>query len=650
MSASLPLEWRNTNKQSLGDELARIRKLLERYISKDGERPGPLAVPEPTPDNPSNPLDYLVKVFALTHFERDLLMLCAAVELDSDFESLCEAAHGKSDRTFPTFGLALAVLPEAHWSALSPERPLRRWELIEADRGAGVASSPLRIDERILNFIVGVSHSDARLAGIAEPIPWQVKLSASHETIARRITNVWAEGDSQSSPVVQLCGFEQGIKRAIVRRAAELFGCSILLVPVRALPSAPAELERTIRLIERECYLLPACALLECDGCERDDPEQEHVVSRFAETVRASLAVSGLRRRQAMLRPLVSVDVGKPDVAAQRDAWIGMLGGGADFISDLTAQFSLHTHDIHNIVEGAKADAGATGDIGRLRDAIWNGCRTFARPKMEDFAQRISAAPAWEDLVLGEPQRSTLREMAMHVRHRSTVYQRWGFGREDARGLGVSALFAGASGTGKTMAAEVLARELRLDLYRIDLSSTISKYIGETEKNLRRIFDAAEESGSILLFDEADALFGRRSEVKDSHDRYANIEVSYLLQRVESFRGLAILTSNLPEALDSAFLRRIRFIVHFPFPDAAQRAEIWRRMFPENTPTEGLDFNKLARLNVAGGNIRNIALQAAFNAAEASEPVRFQHLLRAARAEYRKLERPLPEKEIQGWI
>jgi SpoVK/Ycf46/Vps4 family AAA+-type ATPase len=242
-----------------------------------------------------------------------------------------------------------------------------------------------------------------------------------------------------------------------------------------------------------------------------------------------------------------------------------------------------------------------------------------------------------------------LRDIALHVRNRTTVYQRWGFAAKGARGLGISALFAGVSGTGKTMAAEVLANELRLDLYRIDLSAVISKFIGETEKNLRRVFDAAEEGGAILLFDEADALFGKRSEVKDSHDRYANIEVSYLLQRMEAYRGLAILTTNLKSALDTAFLRRIRFIVQFPFPDAAQRAEIWRRIFPPDTPTENLDRNRLARLNVAGGNIRNIALNAAFLAADAGEPVRMSHLLRAAQSEYLKLEKSLTEAEVGGW-
>jgi SpoVK/Ycf46/Vps4 family AAA+-type ATPase len=243
-----------------------------------------------------------------------------------------------------------------------------------------------------------------------------------------------------------------------------------------------------------------------------------------------------------------------------------------------------------------------------------------------------------------------LRDIAAHVRQRAKVYEGWGFAGKSGRGLGISALFAGASGTGKTMAADVLARELRLDLYRIDLSSVVSKYIGETEKNLRRVFDAAEAGGAILLFDEADALFGKRSDVKDSHDRYANMEVSYLLQRMEAYRGLAILTTNLKDALDTAFLRRIRFIVRFPFPDATQRAEIWQRIFPSQTPTEDLDVKKLAKLNVAGGNIRNIALNAAFFAADAGEPVGMKHLLRAAQSEYVKLERPLTDAEVKGWV
>ena len=268
---------------------------------------------------------------------------------------------------------------------------------------------------------------------------------------------------------------------------------------------------------------------------------------------------------------------------------------------------------------------------------------------MEGLAQRIEPMARWTDLVLPETQRQGLQDLVMHVRHQRLVYETWGFKAKSHRGLGISALFHGVSGTGKTMAAEVLANELDLDLFRIDLSQVVSKYIGETEKNLRRVFDAAEEGGAILLFDEADALFGKRTEVRDSHDRYANIEVSYLLQRMEAYRGLAILTTNLKGALDEAFQRRIRFIIAFPFPDAARRAEIWQQIYPSQTPTEGLDVQKLARLNVTGGNIRNIALNAAFLAAEAGDPVGMQHVLQAARREYVKMEKPLTDNEIRGW-
>jgi len=268
---------------------------------------------------------------------------------------------------------------------------------------------------------------------------------------------------------------------------------------------------------------------------------------------------------------------------------------------------------------------------------------------MEGLAQRVEAIASWQDLVLPAAPLQVLHTIAAHVRQRHRVYQQWGFAAKSARGLGISALFAGPSGTGKTMAAEVLAGDLRLDLYRIDLASVVSKYIGETEKNLKRLFDAAEGTGAILLFDEADALFGKRSEVKDSHDRYANIEVSYLLQRVETYRGLAILTSNMKQALDPAFLRRIRFVIQFPFPDAEHRAAIWSRIFPARTPRAALDYERLAQLSVTGGHIRNIALAAAFLAADRGQEVTMGHLAEAAGAEYAKLERSLSDGEIRGW-
>jgi SpoVK/Ycf46/Vps4 family AAA+-type ATPase len=246
-------------------------------------------------------------------------------------------------------------------------------------------------------------------------------------------------------------------------------------------------------------------------------------------------------------------------------------------------------------------------------------------------------------------QKETLRQIATQVRQRAVVHGKWGFAERYSRGLGVAALFAGASGTGKTMAAEVIAGMLALDLYQVDLAGVVSKYIGETEKNLRRIFDAAEETGAVLLFDEADALFGKRSEVQDSHDRYANLEISYLLQRVEAYHGLAILTTNMKNALDPAFLRRMRFIVQFPFPDAAQRRQIWESVFPKQAPLGALDFGRIAQMQIAGGLIRNIATHAAFLAAEAGSSIQASHIFGAARVEYAKIDRPLTPSELSGW-
>jgi SpoVK/Ycf46/Vps4 family AAA+-type ATPase len=262
------------------------------------------------------------------------------------------------------------------------------------------------------------------------------------------------------------------------------------------------------------------------------------------------------------------------------------------------------------------------------------------------LADRLVPGYGWDDIVLPDDVMQQVRELAGQVAARTQVYERWGFGQRLARGRGIAALFSGPSGTGKTMTAEILARHLDLDLYRIDLAGVVSKYIGETEKNLRSIFDAAEQSGAILFFDEADALFGKRTEVRDSHDRYANIEVNYLLQRMESYRGLAILCTNRRTSLDRAFLRRLRFLIEFPFPDAENRRRIWQKMFPPAAPLGALDFNALARLEVPGGNIRNIALNAAFLAARSGEPIADAHVLHAARREYAKIDKLLTPAEF----
>jgi SpoVK/Ycf46/Vps4 family AAA+-type ATPase len=276
--------------------------------------------------------------------------------------------------------------------------------------------------------------------------------------------------------------------------------------------------------------------------------------------------------------------------------------------------------------------------------------RDHSNGRLSELARKIIPRQSWDDLVLPENQMEQLREMCNQSRYRHVVYGRWGFDSKLSYGKGLSALFTGPPGTGKTMAAEVIARDLQLDLYKIDLSQVVSKYIGETEKNLDRIFTEARTSNAILFFDEADALFGKRSEVKDAHDRYANIEIGYLLQKMEEFEGIAILATNLRGNLDEAFVRRLQFVIEFPFPGIAERSLIWEKVWPGGAPLHAdVDLDVLAqRFDITGGNIRNISLAAAFMAAGGDGAIEMYHLLRAARREFQKMGKIVSESEFGG--
>ena len=617
-------------------------------------------------------LETLCDTFGLTSFERKILLMCAGVELDSRFASLYAAANKDPRQPLPTFSLALAAFEDAHWSALLPSHPLRFWRLLEVAPGDTLTTSPLRIDERILHYLAGVTSVDERLRGLTEPLSATDTLAVSQRAVAEQVAGSWSRSDRQLLwPVVQLCGSDFAGKRAVAATACAFLGLHLRVISAQAAPHGMADLDLFIRLWEREATLDPSGLLLEYDEAETTDAQGDAALKRLVERLRSPLVISIREPHKPVKRRLLSFEVPAPNSTEQLQVWKEALGPAAVVldgrVKTLVSQFSLSVGNIHAaavqaltasdgwkgpapLARDPKPDAPAGCPESQLAAALWDACRMQARPRLDGLAQRIGPSATWDDLVLPEMQKQLLRQIALHVRQGSKVYQTWGFASKGSRGLGISALFAGPSGTGKTMAGEVLANELRLDLYRIDLSQVVSKYIGETEKNLRRVFDAAEGGAAILLFDEADALFGKRSEVKDSHDRYANIEVGYLLQRMEAYRGLAILTTNRREALDFAFLRRIRFIIEFPFPEAAQRAEIWRRVFPRQTPTEGLRIDRLARLGAAGGNIYNIAMGAAFLAADAGEPVRMSHLLAAARTEFAKLERALTDSETAGWV
>jgi hypothetical protein len=643
------LNWIEANQRDLMAAVGEVRIALDRAVNGaavegDDHLQG-IDITKEAGQTSAAPsaVQVLCSAFGLTRFERAVLLMCAGVELDARFAALCGDAQRDPARTFPTFSLALAALPEPHWSALTPVGPLRRWRLVECDHqpGGPLLTSRLRIDERVLHFLTGIQYLDERLAGLLEPIGSD-QLVTSHQAVAREIAAIWAQ-DRGQPPLIQLCGADPATRRTIAATACSMHALRLYALAAEHVPAGATELETFIRLWEREATLGGAALCVETDGVDPNDSKAVAQVSQLLEAVRGAVVLAATDRWRPLRRSSVPVEVHKPTAEEQRNVWRSLLADTPVLVNGpvnhLVSQFSLTVPAMRASLHQALAAGN-----GRASDELlWQACRSQARLRLNDLAQRIEPASAWDDLVLPPAEKSLLRDVAAQVAHRAKVYESWGFGQRVTRGLGISALFSGPSGTGKTMAAEVLANELDLDLYRIDLASVVSKYIGETEKNLRRVFDAAEDSGAILFFDEADALFGRRSEVKDSHDRYANIEVSYLLQRMESYGGLAVLATNLKGAVDAAFLRRIRFVINFPFPDPAQRAEIWRRIFPVKTPTDGLDPTALARLSVAGGNIRNIALNAAFLAAESDEPVRMSHVLQAARTEYAKLEKPLTE-------
>lgn len=637
--------WAELNQQYLQTAIAHVRQQLKQDPT----------LFEPVAFSPESPpaLVTLCRMFRLSEYERDLLVLCAGMEFDGEWATLCATVQNDAQKPYPTLSLALATLADPHWSALAPDSPLRYWHLIEIGAGNALTQSPIRIDERILHYLIGLPQQDERLAGCITPVASDaIALVESHQRIVKQSYQSWIQFAQKQSlkqlPVIQLCGQDRISLQAIALAIAARSQLNLFEIAIDTLPTDIAQFHLLMRLCEREYLLSQAAFWIDCTLESDLNYTQASLLSRLIDQLAAPVIVATSDRRRQRQRRYLSFDVDLPSPAEQRSLWHQHLPNLTNQLAPLVSQFNLSPDAIETACLQVQSLPITSSD--ELASNLWQTCREQARPRLDELAQRISSSMGWEDLVLPDKEQQTLHELIAHVKQRSRVYETWGFGSKSARGLGITALFSGASGTGKTTAAEVIAHELQLDLYRIDLSTIVSKYIGETEKNLRRIFDAAEAGGVVLLFDEADSLFGKRSEVKDSRDRYANLEVSYLLQRMESYRGLAILTTNLKASIDPAFLRRIRFVVPFSFPDQQQRTEIWRRVFPKDTPTENLDFDKLARLGVAGGNIRNIAVNAAFIAADADEAVQMKHILAAARNEYVKLERPLTDAETRGWV
>ena len=655
VAATRPGNWSDLNRQWLIAAIAALRQRLEaRAISGGGGGSGAEDAVEATPAAGFTPaLVHCAHVFGLSPFERELLLLVAGLELDEGLRAAVTAVNdGASAQA--SFGLALTLLTQPHSDALSSDAPLRHWHMVEPEPVANLARAALRIDERILHYLTGIVATDPVLAGAASLLGAEPRSDETNPAMVARIARALQSSDPYG-PVVVLRDHDRDPagRRDLALAALARLGRPPLWLEARDLPQTAETLLRLATHVDREVALTGCVPAVSLDG-----PGAELAAVGLVSRLRSGVLWLGAPAAQLLALPqsrrVLRFDLAAPDARrtrlALRNHWQRLMPAGTPEDEAVLAaldragrQFHLGRAALDNVLERVQAAAPA-----ERAAEIWSAAREAARDGLDTIAQRVETRVTFEDVVLPSGQSAMLRDIARHLQQRERVYGEWGFGAKHQLGQGLVALFAGESGTGKTLAAEAIANEVDLDLYRVDLATLVSKYIGETEKNLKRLFDAAEASGAVLLFDEADALFGKRSEVKDSHDRYANIEVAYLLQRVEAYRGLAVLTTNMKSALDQAFLRRIRFIVSFPFPDAAAREQIWRRQFPPGAPLGEVDFTALARLNLPGGNIRSIAVNAAFKAADAGTRIEQSLLATAAHEEFAKLERSMGSAAMGG--
>lgn len=552
-------------------------------------------------------LDAVQRAFGLTDFERSVLLLAAGCELATATATDLLERTGSGQ---VTFSAALALLPGAHWSAVSPRGPLRQWRLLVIEDPTRLTASRISADESIVHAIVGLGLHDPVVDEVTVALDARDAGCDARRRVVARVGGAWTFGP------VRLCG-------GALDDAREIVGAAAGDVPVRELivgrlPLDPREAASTLRHCARAAVLGSTALLVPL----------EHVAADTAAEVVAAFA--GVPFVVTHEGPAVgaSLDI-EPIPFAERAAALqaAFVRFGADdraAVDAVSGAFALRGGELDEV-----AFAAGSGDD------PWEAARRLSRAA-GSLSRRFTPRADWDDLVLPEQTLSQLRALVATVTHRRVVREEWGFGDRLRRGLGTSAVFCGVSGTGKTFAAEVLASALRFDVMQVDLSQVMSKYIGETEKQLAAVFDDAERGGAVLLFDEADAVFGKRTEVKDSHDRYANLEVSYLLERLERFTGLAILTTNARSSIDAAFTRRLTAIVTFPYPDAAARRQIWARVLPPSMPRGDLDLDAVARADVSGGSIAAAALAAASLAVEEGSPVCTRHLQQALEWEMAK--------------
>lgn len=614
----------------------------------------------------------LTDLLSLRRFERAVLLLALASEVDGKYERVFGYLNNDLTRRLPTRDLAIRLFrlfegDEARCrEMLADGSPLFRNGLLHivstGSESTSWLGSGIQIDPAVSHALLGAGESGIHLPFAVQWSDAAVNISDSqlsenvqHALQRLACVEVLRRGDD-GEPLLVFSGLEASAHLAAASALANARGVSLLRIDARTLPD-PGERFAAL-LAAATLHQLLFGSVLFLDGIDVIfGPDRRHsgVLQLIADAVRDGFGPvvvgcepecrhdlfsvgnglgSGRLRTVLLQFALPTVEMRKRVWGAEGERRGVLLGESA--VESLSTRFALTVEQIRAAISRAADEVTLTD--ASVEDAVFEAARDQTRAGISALAMRSSTPHDWSDLVLPDVTARQLREVASAIRHRDVVFEHWGFGQRIARGKGLTVLFSGASGTGKTMAAAVIAKELCVDLYTLDLSTVVSKYIGETEKNLDRVFRAAHNSNAILFFDEADALFGKRSEVKDAHDRYANIEVAYLLQRMEQHEGAVILATNLGRNIDPAFARRVHYAVDFPLPSESHRERLWRGMFPAQAPLAAdVDFPFFARhFETAGGDIRNVALDAAFLAAQNGRVVTMEHLVNAMARQLRK--------------
>ncbi len=611
------------------------------------------------------PLDELARFFQLTPFDVDALLVALAPELELRYQRLYAYLQDDVTKRHPSVNLVIDLLcssfeakitARSHFASSAPLLKHRLLHLFDdpSHHHPPLLSRYLKVDERIVNYLLGSNQPDDRLLPLVRDLGTAARLEdlLLPEDVKNGLRRIAQAQVTRQEGVILYFQGPYGVgKQTAAQALCEELGMTLLVIDGESLMNhKELEFQTALRLVMRESLLQSAALYWTGFDVLLTDAKRDQrtvLLEALAERRGIVFLAGDLRwePRDALHdRVFVRVEFARPGYEDRRRLWIGCLDRSIEPQAEALAGTFRFT-------AGQIRDAAATArNLARWRDPetpqlsrddLYSACRLQSNGALAALARPITPHYAWDDIVLAPDELAQLREICHQASARHIVYGEWGFDRKLSLGKGLNVLFSGPPGTGKTMAAEVIANELGLDLYKIDLSQVVSKYIGETEKNLDRIFTAAQSANAILFFDEADALFGKRSEVKDAHDRYANIEVGYLLQKMEEYEGVAILASNLRSHMDEAFVRRMHFIVELPFPDEHYRRRIWEVIFPREAPLgEDVDFGILARdIKLAGGNIKNIGLAAAFYAARDGGVIRMPHLLQAARREHQKLGR-----------